>query len=253
MNKSTLLSSLLLIILIGVAAFFYFSGKPSIDELKNSVAPTASLYPQAKSVSDKLNFINDRSDAVHLSDLTQGKWALLYFGYTSCPDICPIDLSKINLTYQMMDNKDSLQVVFISVDPSRDIGGLDNFVSAFNPSFLGLTAHQDELMSISRSLGVYHEVVESQKLAQEDHSSHGESGEHNHEDNDMDSDTDSHEDHDMDSIDSHTSTKTAHYEIDHTSSYLLFNPDLKLTALLTSPHEPAPMAKAIDEIIEALR
>jgi len=253
MNKSTLLSSLFLIVLIGVAAFFYFGGKPSIGELKNSVAPAASLYPQAKSVSDKLNFINDRSDAVHLSDLTQGKWALLYFGYTSCPDICPVDLSKINLTYQMMDNKDSLQVVFISVDPSRDIGGLDKFASAFNPSFLGLTAYQDELMTISRSLGVYHEVVESQKLAQEDHSSHGESGEHDHEDNDMDSDTDSHEDHDMDSIDSHTSTKTAHYEIDHTSSYLLFNPDLKLTALLTSPHEPAPMAKAIDEIIEALR
>jgi protein SCO1/2 len=153
----------------------------------------------------------------------------------------------------MMDNKDSLQVVFISVDPSRDIGGLDNFVSAFNPSFLGLTAHQDELMSISRSLGVYHEVVESQKLAQEDHSDHGESGEHDHEDNDMDSDMDSHEGQDMDSSDSHTSTKTAHYDIDHTSSYLLFNPDLKLTALLTSPHEPAPMAKAIDEIIEALR
>jgi len=253
MNKSTLLSSLFLIILIGVAAFFYFSGKPNIGDLKNSVAPAASLYPQAKSVSDKLNFINDRSDAVHLSDLTQGKWALLYFGYTSCPDICPIDLSKINLTYQMMDNKDSLQVVFISVDPSRDIGRLDKFSSAFNPSFLGLTAYQDELMSISRSLGVYHEVVESQKLAQEDHSSHGESGEHDHEDNDMDSDTDSHEGHDMDSSDSHTSTKTAHYEIDHTSSYLLFNPDLKLTALLTSPHEPAPMAKAIDEIIEALR
>ena len=241
MNKSTLLSSLFLIVLIGVAAFFYFGGKPSIGELKNSVAPAASLYPQAKSVSDKLNFINDRSDAVHLSDLTQGKWALLYFGYTSCPDICPVDLSKINLTYQMMDNKDSLQVVFISVDPSRDIGGLDKFASAFNPSFLGLTAYQDELMTISRSLGVYHEVVESQKLAQEDHSSHGESGEHDH------------EGHDMDNSDSQTSTKTAHYEIDHTSSYLLFNPDLKLTALLTSPHEPAPMAKAIDKIIEALR
>jgi protein SCO1/2 len=253
MNKSTLLSSLFLIVLIGVASFFYFGGKPSISELKNSVAPAASLYPQAKSVSDKLNFINDRSDAVHLSDLTQGKWALLYFGYTSCPDICPIDLSKINLTYQMMDNKDSLQVVFISVDPSRDIGRLDKFASAFNPSFLGLTAYQDELMSISRSLGVYHEVVESQKLAQKDHSDNGESGEHDHEDNDMDSDMDSHEVQDMDSSGSHTSTKTAHYDIDHTSSYLLFNPDLKLTALLTSPHEPAPMAKAIDEIIEALR
>ena len=237
MNKTTLLSSLLLIILIGVAAFFYFSGKPSIDELKNSVAPTASLYPQAKSVSDKLNFINDKSDSVHLSDLTQGKWALLYFGYTSCPDICPIDLSKINLTYQMMDNKDSLQVVFISVDPSRDIGALDNFASAFNPSFLGLTAYQNELISISKTLGVYHEVVESQKLAQEDHSNHG--------DHDGTIATESHEDHSV--------AKIEHYDIDHTSSYLLFNPDLKLTALLTSPHEPSPMAKAIDKIIEALR
>ena len=237
MNKPTLLSSLLLIILIGVAAFFYFSGKPSIDELKKSVAPTASLYPQAKSVSDKLNFINDKSDSVHLSALTQGKWALLYFGYTSCPDICPIDLSKINLTYQMMDNKDSLQVVFISVDPSRDIGALDNFASAFNPSFLGLTAYQNELISISKTLGVYHEVVESQKLAQEDHSNHG--------DHDGTIATESHEDHSV--------AKIEHYDIDHTSSYLLFNPDLKLTALLTSPHEPPPMAKAIDEIIEALR
>ncbi len=245
MNKSTLLSSLLLIILIGVAAFFYLNGKPSIGELKNSVAPAASLYTQAKSSSDKLHFINDKSDAVHLSDLTQGKWALLYFGYASCPDICPVDLSKINLTYQMMDNKDSLQVVFISVDPSRDIGKLDKFASTFNPSFLGLTAYQDELMSISKSLGVYHEVVESQKLAQEDHSSHGENGEHDHKNNDMDSD--------MDNSDSHTSAKTAHYDIDHTSSYLLFSPDLKLTALLTSPHEPTAMAKAIDEIIEALR
>ena len=237
MNKPTLLSSLLLIILIGVAAFFYFSGKPSIDELKNSVAPTASLYPQAKSVSDKLNFINDKSDSVHLSALTQGKWALLYFGYTSCPDICPIDLSKINLTYQMMDNKDSLQVVFISVDPSRDIGALDNFASAFNPSFLGLTAYQNELISISKTLGVYHEVVESQQLAQEDHSNHG--------DHDGTIATESHEDHSV--------AKIEHYDIDHTSSYLLFNPDLKLTALLTSPHEPSPMAKAIDKIIEALR
>ena len=44
-----------------------------------------------------------------------------------------------------------------------------------------------------------------------------------------------------------------HYDIDHTSSYLLFNPELKLTALLTSPHEPIAMAKAIDIIIENLR
>jgi len=220
LNKIAQISLLLLVTIAAISTFFYFGGKPNIQELKKSVAPAASLYPEAKSVSEKLNFINDGSIATHLLDVSQGKWVLLYFGYTSCPDVCPIDLSKINLTYQMMENQKKLQVVFISVDPMRDIGKLDQFSSAFNPTFLGLTAHQDELMSISSSLGVYHEVVKSQKLALEDHSNH--------------------DDHD-------------HYDIDHTSSYLLFNPELKLTALLTSPHEPVAMAKAIDIIIENLR
>ena len=220
MNKSILLSAFFLIFFV-LTALIYFGGQPNINELKKSVAPTASLYPEAKSLSGKLNFINDKSEDVHLSELTKDKWALLYFGYTSCPDICPIDLSKINLTYQMMDNKNNLQVVFVSVDPNRDIGKLDNFANAFNSSFVGLTAQQDELVSISKALGVYHEVVASQKLAKEDHAS--DDG-HSH----------------------------SHYDIDHTGSYLLFSPKLELTALLTSPHEPAPMAKAIDKIIEAL-
>ena len=125
----------------------------------------------------------------------------------------------------MMENKDKLQVVFVSVDPARDIGMLDQFAGAFNSSFLGLTAHNHELGTISKSLGVYHQVVESQKLAQTEHSSH------------EDQEAASHE----------------HYDVDHTASFLLFNPDLKLTALLTSPHEPKPMAEALDKIIDTLR
>ena len=205
-----------------------------MEELKKSVAPAASLYPEAKSVSEKLGFINDDSQDIHLSDLTEGKWSLLYFGYTSCPDVCPMDLSKISQSYQLMQHSDKLQVVFVSVDPMRDIGNLDNFASTFNSSFLGLTARQDEMMSISKTLGVYHEVVQSQKLAQEDHSNHGE---HSHE---------------VGGDEEHGSTEMAHYDLDHTSSYLLFNPNLELTALLTSPHEVVPMAEALDKIIGTL-
>ena len=278
MNKTAQVALLLLVILAAIATFFYVGGKPNMQELKKSVAPAASLYPEAKSVSEKLNFINDESIETHLSEVSQGKWALLYFGYTSCPDVCPIDLSKINLTYQMMENQEKLQVVFISVDPMRDIGKLDQFAGAFNSTFLGLTAHQDDLMTISRSLGVYHEVVGSQKLALEDHSNHGDHSSDSemsegvefmvHEMINTESgDVQKVEDHakhmelkelgyvhkvnDMDNENS--ATKTAHYDIDHTSSYLLFNPELKLTALLTSPHEPVSMAKAIDVIIENLR
>ena len=225
MNKITQFFSLVLIAVIAIAGFLYFSGQQDIEGFKKSVAPTASLYPEAKSISEKLNFINDQSESLNLSEISQGKWVLMYFGYTSCPDVCPIDLSKINLSFEMMENKDKLQVVFVSVDPARDIGRLDQFSGAFNSSFLGLTAHNHELGAIGKSLGVYHQVVESQKLAQSDNSS------------DEDQETGSHE----------------HYNVDHTTSFLLFSPDLKLTALLTSPHESKPMAEALDKIIETLR
>jgi len=225
MNKIAQFFSLVLIAVIAIAGFLYFGSQQDIEGLKKSVAPAASIYPEAKSISEKLNFINDQSESLNLSEISQDKWVLMYFGYTSCPDVCPIDLSKINLSFEMMENKDKLQVVFISVDPARDIGVLDQFAGAFNSSFLGLTAHSPELETISKSLGVYHQVVESQKLAQSDHSSH------------EDQEADSHE----------------HYNVDHTTSFLLFNPDLKLTALLTSPHEPKPMAETLDKIIDTLR
>ena len=285
MTKTTQTYLLILVAVISAAAFFFLGGKPNMDELKKSVAPAASLYPEAKSVSDKLNFIDDASNKTHLSDVANGKWALLYFGYTSCPDVCPIDLSKISQASQLMENSDKLQVVFVSVDPARDLGNLDNFAKAFNPSFKGLTAQQDELMSVSKTLGVYHEVVQSQKTAQEDHSNHN----HSHDDHSENINNDfnfhkminkatgdiqnvkTHEKHlelmdlgyvhyEDDSHDSHkmavdekpSSTKVAHYDVDHTSSYLLFNPELKLVALLTNPHEPGPMSQALDKIIEAL-
>ena len=225
MNKITQFFLIVLIAVIAIAGFLYSGGQQDIKGLKKSVAPTASLYPEAKSFSEKLNFVNDQSESLNLSEVSKGKWVLIYFGYASCPDVCPIDLSKINHSFEMMENKDKLQVVFVSVDPARDIGVLDQFAGAFNSSFLGLTAHDHELETISKSLGVYHQVVESRKLAQSDHSSH------------EDQEAASHE----------------HYDVDHTTSFLLFNPDLKLTALLTSPHEPKPMAEALDKIIGTLR
>jgi len=225
MNKITQFFLIVLVAVIAIAGFLYSGGQQDIEGLKKSVAPTASLYPEAKSFSEKLNFVNDQSESLNLSEVSKGKWVLIYFGYASCPDVCPIDLSKINLSFEMMENKDKLQVVFVSVDPARDIGVLDQFAGAFNSSFLGLTAHDHELETISKSLGVYHQVVESRKLAQSDHSSH------------EDQEAASHE----------------HYDVDHTTSFLLFNPDLKLTALLTSPHEPKPMAEALDKIIDTLR
>ncbi len=80
MKKITLLYLILLVVVLSAAAFFFVGSKPNLEELKNAVAPSASLYPEAKSASDQLHFIDDDSNDTHLSEVTDGKWALLYFG-----------------------------------------------------------------------------------------------------------------------------------------------------------------------------
>ncbi len=237
MNKTSQLFSLVFVVVVIVLGYWYFGGSPNIDKLKESVAPAASLYPEAKSISESLEFINDQSKEVYLSGPLNGKWGLLYFGFTSCPDVCPVDLAKISQSYKAMKNKDDLQVVFISVDPKRDIGKLDSYAQTFDKSFIGLTTHEDKLASITRVLGVYHQVVETQQDVQQDHSEHS---------------TDSHDSHDKGSNAEMKSMSSEQYNIDHTTSFLLLSPDLKLTAILTSPHEPKAMAEALDKIIDAL-
>ena len=237
MNKTSQLFSLVFVVVVIVLGYWYFGGSPNIDKLKESVAPAASLYPEAKSISESLEFINDQSKEVYLSGPLKGKWGLLYFGFTSCPDVCPVDLAKISQSYKAMKNKDDLQVVFISVDPKRDIGKLDSYAQTFDKSFIGLTTHEDKLASITRVLGVYHQVVETQQDVQQYHSEHS---------------TDSHDSHDKGSNAEMKSMSSEQYNIDHTTSFLLLSPDLKLTAILTSPHEPKAMAEALDKIIDAL-
>ncbi len=237
MNKTSQLLSIVFVVVVIVLGYWYFGGSPNIDKLKESVAPAASLYPEAKSIPESLEFINDQSKEVHLSGSLKGKWGLLYFGFTSCPDVCPVDLAKISQSYKAMKNKDELQVVFISVDPKRDIGKLDSYAQTFDKSFIGLTTHEDKLASITRVLGVYHQVVETQQDVQQDHSEHS---------------TDSHDSHDKGSNAEMKSMSSEQYNIDHTTSFLLLSPDLKLTAILTSPHEPKAMAEALDKIIDAL-
>jgi len=237
MNKTSQLLSIVFVVVVIVLGYWYFGGSPNIDKLKESVAPAASLYPEAKSIPESLEFINDQSKEVYLSGPLKGKWGLLYFGFTSCPDVCPVDLAKISQSYKAMKNKDDLQVVFISVDPKRDIGKLDSYAQTFDKSFIGLTTHEDKLASITRVLGVYHQVVETQQDVQQDHSEHS---------------TDSHDSHDKGSNAEMKSMSSEQYNIDHTTSFLLLSPDLKLTAILTSPHEPKAMAEALDKIIDAL-
>ena len=105
-----------------------------------------------------------------------GNWSLLFFGYTNCPDICPITLSLLNQMHERMRAEDmdtKTQIVFVSVDPDRDsVDQLDSYVSYFNEDFFGLGGSMEQLHSLTGQMGIayYHQEATGQGDYLVDHS-----------------------------------------------------------------------------------
>ena len=87
---------------------------------------------------------------------------LLYFGYTHCPDICPVHMANVAAALDESAVRDEqVNVVFVTVDPGRDTPAvLDDYVAAFDPSFVGLSAPRDEVADMVTGLGLPAPVVE---------------------------------------------------------------------------------------------
>jgi protein SCO1/2 len=91
------------------------------------------------SFNPKFELVDHNGVVRHLSDF-RGKVSIIFFGYTQCPDVCPITLTEIKQVKELLGkDKDNLQVLFITVDPERDTQEiLAQYVPSFDPSFLGL-------------------------------------------------------------------------------------------------------------------
>lgn len=89
----------------------------------------------------------------------RGKYMLVYFGYTFCPDVCPTTLQTMGTVLdQLGDQADKLWPLFITVDPKRDtVKVLHDYVAAFHPKILGLTGPEPYVESV---IAKYHVVVE---------------------------------------------------------------------------------------------
>src|SRR5690348_4872829 len=82
----------------------------------------------------------------------RGKVVLLYFGYTHCPDVCPLTLVHLHTVLQKMGKAaDDVRVLFVTVDPSRDtVPVLHQYVTAFDPRIAGLTGTQDAIAQLAK-------------------------------------------------------------------------------------------------------
>ena len=152
MDKKTLwvgLGSLMLIVLAVLATIWF--GKPASFRGTSYGEP----YPVAPSI----ELTRADGEVFRLSDQS-GKIVLLFFGYTSCPDVCPTTMAEMKLVMdELGDAASSVQVVFISVDPERDTSEkMQKYAEHFNADFIGLTGSMEDLQKIWDGYGVYRAV-----------------------------------------------------------------------------------------------
>lgn len=87
----------------------------------------------------------------------QGTPVLVFFGFTSCPDVCPTTLTQLKLAIKTLgENADGIQVLLVSVDPDRDTPEvMKSYTAPFGPWLLGLTGSDEALTRLRETYGVY--------------------------------------------------------------------------------------------------
>jgi protein SCO1/2 len=120
----------------------------------------------------------DENLIAYTSENLKDRWTLLFFGFTSCPDICPITMSELKKFYEQLDPnlKDDLSIVMVSVDPKRDDPeAIGNYVNGFNEEFLGVTGDLNSIAGVASQFfvgysdPVYPSEIDNQGQAQHQH------------------------------------------------------------------------------------
>lgn len=139
-----------------------------------------------------------------------GRHMLIYFGYSYCPDICPMSLQTMTAAYDLLSPEQQAEIepIFITVDPERDtVDAMAEYVALFDPELIGLTGSPDQTDKAAKAYRVYHAKVEDDESA-------------------------------------------ADYLVDHSSFYYFMGPDGQYLRHFGHDTTEEEMAKGIEELIE---
>lgn len=155
--------------------------------------------------------LRDQDNMVFDQSRLRGKWSLLFFGYTNCPDICPTTLATLNQLHIRLGKKpnylDDIQFIFISVDPGRDsLMKLKKYVSYFNHEFIGITGEENEIARLAKYMGAHYEIL--------------------------------------------TKSGRKNYGVNHTAAIFIVNKDAGFFGIMSPPHDVAAMALRIEMVKE---
>jgi protein SCO1 len=160
MDRKTLfigIGSFLFLLAVAVAVLFF--AKPASFRGTTFAEP----YP----VASEIDLTRSDGSRFRLSEL-RGEIVLVFFGYTSCPDVCPTTMAELRQALSELNARDAEQVkvVFVTVDPDRDSPErVQEYVDQFNPAFIGLSGSKTDLEKVWAEYGVYREIANEQSAA----------------------------------------------------------------------------------------
>jgi len=158
-----------LILLMGVALLAGIASALFSDKGTKSSSPFSSLGGEFE--------LMGNNGPVKLSDFEDEKLVLMFFGYTQCPDVCPLSLTNVARAIKKLspEQAEQVQAMLVSLDPKRDTPEvLANYVSFFNESFIGVTGTKEQIDDVVKQYGAVYRIVELKDSAMEygvDHSS----------------------------------------------------------------------------------
>ena len=135
-----------------LSAIYFISCKPQVYQFRG-----AAVNPIRKAPDLMLTDHSGRK--FRLSD-QQRRVVLIFFGFTLCPDVCPMTLSKLQKVNSALEkDASSVLFLFVTVDPERDqINSLTKYVRGYGSYFIGLRGSQAELDAVYNAYGIFHEV-----------------------------------------------------------------------------------------------
>lgn len=145
-----------LLLLIAIITVVLLFGKP--DQFLGT------YYVEPFPVAGEIDLARADGSVFKLSE-ERGSIVLLFFGYTSCPDVCPTTLAEMKLAVEALKpaEADQIKVVFVTVDPERDTPErAQEYVNHFSASFIGLSGEESELTKVWSDYGIFREKVDSE-------------------------------------------------------------------------------------------
>ena len=160
MKKNAIFISLLAFALgIGIAQYYLPQSSPDLET--NADGYTKVKMTEGKFGGDFTLYQGEKP--VSPSDF-RGKLVVMYFGFASCPDVCPTTLTIISSALKQLTPEElkSVQPIFISIDPERDQGeNLMAYATYFHPGFIGITGTPDEVQKVINQYGGFFIKVDS--------------------------------------------------------------------------------------------